>query len=49
MTLFNISELRAGLPSGQRLIGLDPGAKVIGVALSDATCLLASPWIGAPG
>ena len=44
MTLFNISELRAGLPPGQRLIGLDPGAKVIGVALSDATCLLASPW-----
>ena len=44
MALFNVREMRAGLAPGQRLIGLDPGAKVIGVALSDATCLLATPW-----
>jgi len=43
MALFNIAELRAQLPPGQRLIGLDPGAKTIGVALSDVSLLLASP------
>ncbi len=44
MALFNITELRAQLPPGQRLIGLDPGAKTIGVALSDVSLLLASPY-----
>ncbi len=44
MALFNITELRARLPPGQRLIGLDPGAKTIGVALSDVSLLLASPY-----
>ncbi len=43
MALFNITDLRAQLPPGQRLIGLDPGAKTIGVALSDVSLLLASP------
>jgi len=32
------------LQAGRRLIGLDPGAKVIGVALSDISLLLASPF-----
>jgi len=32
MAIFNLDELRAGLPPGRRLIGLDPGAKVIGAA-----------------
>lgn len=44
MPLFNMAELRAAVPPGQRLIGLDPGAKVIGVALSDTGLMLASPY-----
>jgi putative holliday junction resolvase len=44
MPLFNMAELRAGLERGQRLIGIDPGAKRIGVALSDVTLMLASPY-----
>jgi len=44
MPLFNIADLRGGLVPGQRLIGLDPGAKTIGVALSDVSLLLASPY-----
>jgi putative Holliday junction resolvase len=44
MALFNLTELRAALPRGQRLIGLDPGAKQIGVALSDVSLMLASPY-----
>ena len=44
MPLFNMAELRAVVPPGRRLIGLDPGAKVIGVALSDVGLMLASPY-----
>ncbi|MDE2198843.1 MAG: Holliday junction resolvase RuvX [Rhodospirillales bacterium] len=44
MPLFNMAELRATLPEGQRLIGLDPGSRIIGVALSDVTLMLASPY-----
>ena len=44
MPLFNMAELRARLQPGQRLIGCDPGAKVIGVALSDIGLMLASPY-----
>lgn len=44
MALFNLRELRDQLPRGQRLIGLDPGAKTIGVALSDVLLTLASPY-----
>jgi putative Holliday junction resolvase len=44
MALFNLTDLRAALPRGQRLIGLDPGAKQIGVALSDVSLMLASPY-----
>ena len=44
MPLFNIADLRGRLTLGQRLIGLDPGAKIIGVALSDVSLLLASPY-----
>jgi putative Holliday junction resolvase len=44
MALFNLTDLRAALPRGQRLIGLDPGSKVIGVALSDVLLMLASPY-----
>jgi putative Holliday junction resolvase len=48
MALFNLTELRALVPSGKRLIGLDPGAKVIGVALSDVSLMLASPYGSLP-
>lgn len=48
MALINIGELRAGLRRGQRLIGLDPGARRIGVALSDVGLMLASPWGALP-
>lgn len=44
MPLFNVAELRAALPRGQRLLGLDPGSKLIGVALSDPSLMLASPY-----
>jgi putative Holliday junction resolvase len=44
MALFNLADLRATLPRGQRLIGLDPGARTIGVALSDVLLMLASPY-----
>jgi putative holliday junction resolvase len=44
MPLFNMRDLRGRLQPGQRLIGLDPGARIIGVALSDTSLLLASPY-----
>jgi putative Holliday junction resolvase len=43
MPLFNMTDLRARLRPGQRLIGLDPGTRTIGVALSDVSLLLATP------
>ena len=44
MTLANLADLRAALPRGQRLIGLDLGTKTIGVALSDVSLTIASPY-----
>ena len=44
MPLFNMPELRAGLPREARLLGLDPGSRVIGLALSDVSLVLASPY-----
>lgn len=38
-----LSELRAGLTRGQRLMGLDLGSKTIGLSLSDVTLTVASP------
>ena len=46
MGVINLRELRASLPRGVRVIGLDPGAKTVGVALSDVTLMLASPYAG---
>ena len=46
MGLINMMALRQGLPRGRRLIGLDPGSKVVGVALSDVGLMLASAWGG---
>jgi putative holliday junction resolvase len=44
MALFNMRDLRAGLGVNERLIGLDPGSKTVGVALSDVRLMLASPY-----
>jgi putative Holliday junction resolvase len=44
MALFNMAELRSRLRRGQRLIGIDPGTRRIGVALSDVELRLASPY-----
>lgn len=44
MTLFNLADLLASLGPDQRVIGIDPGSKTIGVALSDVGRTLASPY-----
>ena len=44
MALFNLRDVRATLERQQRLIGLDPGSRTIGVALSDVELSLASPY-----
>jgi putative Holliday junction resolvase len=44
MALFNLRDLRAALTRNQRLIGLDPGSRSMGVALSDVGLSLASPY-----
>jgi putative Holliday junction resolvase len=44
MALFNMAGLRGMLAKDQRLIGLDPGRRTIGVALSDVGLVLASPY-----
>jgi putative holliday junction resolvase len=44
MALLGIRELREALARNQRLIGLDPGSRTIGVALSDVGLSLASPY-----
>jgi putative Holliday junction resolvase len=44
MALFNLRELRAALVPGDRLIGLDPGSRTIGVALSDVGLSVATPY-----
>ena len=48
MGLINMRALREGLDRDRRLIGLDPGSKTIGVALSDVSLMLASPWGSLP-
>ena len=48
MPVFNMRDLRAALPRHARLIGLDPGAKLIGVALSDVSLMLATPYAALP-
>jgi putative Holliday junction resolvase len=44
MALLGIRDLRERLALNQRLIGLDPGSRTIGVALSDVGLSLASPY-----
>ncbi len=44
MALYNLPEFLSLLPPGARLLGLDPGSKRIGVALSDVNRTVASPY-----
>jgi len=44
MPLVALPQLRALLSRDQRLIGIDPGSKTIGLALSDVRLTLASPF-----
>jgi len=44
MALFNLTDLRSQLRKDERLIGIDPGSKTIGLALSDVMLLLATPY-----
>ena len=44
MRLFNLAELFAGLKPAARLFGIDPGQRRIGLALSDVSLLLATPY-----
>ena len=43
MAIRKLAELSGHLTPGRRLLGLDIGEKTIGLALSDATLLIASP------
>ncbi|ATQ42679.1 Holliday junction resolvase RuvX [Caulobacter mirabilis] len=43
MPVLDITELAAALPQYAPVVGLDPGEKTIGVAVSDATRMVASP------
>ncbi len=43
MAVRELGDLRATLGRGQRLLGLDVGAKTIGLAISDAGLVVASP------
>jgi len=44
MPLLELPALRDRLARNQRLIGIDPGRRTIGVALSDVSLTLASPY-----
>ncbi len=44
MALYNLAEFWSQLAPNARLIGLDPGAKRIGVALSDVQRRIGSPY-----
>lgn len=48
MTILDMYALRAAITPGQRLIGIDPGAKQIGLALSDVGLMLATPYTTLP-
>lgn len=44
MTLFNLTDLLDSLKPNQRVLGIDPGAKTIGLAMSDVRRRLATPY-----
>ncbi|MBV1901118.1 MAG: Holliday junction resolvase RuvX [Kordiimonadaceae bacterium] len=41
--IVSISDLKKSLKTGQRLLGIDPGTKTIGLALSDTMLIVATP------
>ena len=43
MAIVDIKELRAAVPTGKRLLGLDLGSKTIGLAICDSSFAIASP------
>ena len=43
MPVPSLADLRAALPRGSRILGLDLGAKTIGLAISDGTLTIATP------
>jgi putative Holliday junction resolvase len=43
MPVVAISDLRAALPAGTRLLGIDQGEKTLGLAISDSALTVASP------
>jgi putative Holliday junction resolvase len=46
MALLDLAEFTSSLPANGALIGLDPGSRTIGVAVSDPTRLIASALAG---
>ncbi|MDI2089908.1 Holliday junction resolvase RuvX [Commensalibacter oyaizuii] len=44
MLFSTIQDLLLQLPKGYRVLGIDPGSKQIGLALSDVSLMLASPY-----
>ena len=44
MAVETVSEIKAGLAHGRRLLGLDVGAKTVGLALSDVTLTVSTPY-----
>jgi putative Holliday junction resolvase len=44
MAVCNITEIKALLPPGRRIMGLDVGTKTIGLALSDLSLTVATPF-----
>ena len=43
MAIVDITKLRAAVPTGKRLLGLDLGSKTIGLAICDSSFAIASP------
>ena len=44
MALFTMAGMRASLGPGMRVLGVDPGSRIIGLALSDVSLMLATPY-----
>ena len=44
MAIETLAEIKANLAAGSRLLGLDVGAKTVGLALSDVTLIVATPY-----
>ena len=46
MTFLSLNAFNAVLPPMRRLVGIDPGSKTVGLALSDVMRMVASPAEG---